>query len=98
MADGAREPGRDAGREVDEPPVRVVAQVSSVVRFADDSARRREVERLLRKDWADCSVFASCAGESVMLCCAMDSQYAAHLEDLRPIAPATSSVDVELVW
>jgi len=45
-AQGCREPGREPGREVE--PVMVVGQVS-LVRVVD-SARRREVERPLRKD------------------------------------------------
>lgn len=49
-----REPGRETGREV----VVVVGQVLSVMRFMD-SARRREVERPLRKDCADWRDLAS---------------------------------------
>lgn len=50
-----REPGRETGREVV-----VVGQVLSDVRFMD-SARRREVERPLRKDCADWRDLASWA-------------------------------------
>ena len=56
MADGAREEaGREPGREVE--VVKLVCQVS-LVQFLD-SARRREVERPLRKDCADWSDLAS---------------------------------------
>lgn len=47
------EPGRETGREVE-----VLGQVLSVMRFMD-SARRREVERPLRKDCADWRDLAS---------------------------------------
>lgn len=55
MDEEGREVGREAGREVE---VVVVVQVVSV-RFVD-SARRREVERPLRKDCADWRDLASC--------------------------------------
>ena len=56
IAEVAREDGgRELGREVE--VVKLVCQVSLVQVL--DSARRREVERPLRKDCADWSDFAS---------------------------------------
>ena len=87
---------REHGREAVE-PVRVLAHVSVVVHVWD-SAQRREVERLLRKDWADCSDFASCEECALVEVGGWTVHVGKiYLEDLQPVAPAACPVNVELL-